>query len=111
MEDYIEEDNYLRAKKKVEKLKGFYWHLAFYLGVNLFISVSKIVNNLSDGETFMEAFGDFGTFAVWIFWGIGIFFHAMGVFGQNIFFGKDWEERKIKELMDEDTNHHKSFKP
>ncbi len=105
MDKYIEEDRYIRAKKKIEKLKGFYWHLAFYLGVNLFISISKIVSDLSEGKTFIEAFWDFGTFAVWFFWGIGIFFHAMGVFGQNIFFGKDWEERKIDEFMEEDKQH------
>jgi hypothetical protein len=102
MENFIEEDRYLRAKKKIEKLKGFYWHFASYFVVNMFISISKIVRNINNGETFMEAFWDFGTFAVWIFWGIGIFFHAIGVFGQNIFFGKDWEERKINEFMDED---------
>jgi len=102
---YLKEDNkYLRAKKKVEKLKGFYWHLAFYLGVNLFISTSKIVSDLSEGKTFVEIFWDFGTFAVWIFWGIGIFFHAIEVFKQNILFGKDWEERKLNEFMDEDND-------
>ncbi len=105
MDKYIEEDRYIRAKKKIEKLKGFYWHLAFYLGVNLFISISKIVSDVSEGKAFIEAFWDFGTFAVWFFWGIGIFFHAMGVFGQNIFFGKDWEERKIDEFMEEDKQH------
>lgn len=102
MENYREEDRYIRAKKRVEKLKGFYWHFASYFAVNMFISVNKIVRNINNGESFMEAFWDFGTFAVWIFWGIGIFFHAMGVFGQNILFGKDWEERKINEIMDED---------
>ena len=53
----------------------------------------------------MESFWDFGTFAVWIFWGIGLAFHAFGVFGQNILFGKDWEERKMKEFMDDDKQH------
>jgi len=102
MENYSEEERYLRAKKKVEKIKGFYWHFAVYFVVCMFLSVSKIIRNIIGGETFLDAFWDFGTFAIWFFWGIGIFFHAMGVFGQNIFFGKDWEEHKIKEFMDED---------
>jgi hypothetical protein len=38
-------------------------------------------------------------------WGIGVGFHALGVFGPNLLFGKDWEDRKIKELMDKDKNH------
>ncbi len=102
MENHIDEDRYLSARKKVEKLKGFYWHFAFYLAVNLFISISKIVSDLGEGKSFMEAFLDFGTFAVWIFWGIGIFFHAMGIFKQNIFLGKEWEERKINEFREND---------
>jgi len=102
MEDYSKEERYIRAKKKVEKIKGFYWHLASYLGVNMFISISKLVSDISESKTFIEAFWDFGTFAIWIFWGIGLFFHAMGVFGPNIFFGKDWEQRKMNEFMDED---------
>lgn len=37
-------------------------------------------------------------------WGIGIIFHAMKTFKWNPFFGKDWEERKLKQLIDEDNN-------
>lgn len=37
-------------------------------------------------------------------WGIGIVFHAVGVFQWNPFFNKDWEERKIKEFMDQDKD-------
>ncbi len=36
------------------------------------------------------------------FWGIGVFFHAMGVFKQNIFLGKEWEERKMNEFIGQD---------
>jgi hypothetical protein len=35
-------------------------------------------------------------------WGIGLVFHAIKVFGLSPFFGKNWEERKIKEYMEED---------
>jgi hypothetical protein len=30
--------------------------------------------------------------------------HGMSVFGRDLFFGADWEERKIKEFMDKDKN-------
>jgi len=36
---------------------------------------------------------------VTVFWGIGIIWHAIGVFGK---LGKNWEEKKIKELMEKD---------
>lgn len=101
-EDFSNEERFIRAKERVDKLKGFYWHLFSYICVNLFISISKIISNMSGGESFMDAFWDFGTFALWIFWGIGIGFHAMGVFGTNLVFGRKWEERKLKEFMDED---------
>jgi hypothetical protein len=32
-------------------------------------------------------------------WGIGLFFHGMSVFVFSKFPGKQWEERKIKEVM------------
>lgn len=91
-----------RAKKRVEELKGFYVHLTVYIAVNTFISTMKIVRNLGDGETFSEAFWDFGTFAVWFFWGIGMFFHGVKVFSYNPFFSKDWEQRQIQKYMDKD---------
>ena len=39
----------------------------------------------------------------WFYWGIGIAFHAIGVFGKGIIFSKDWEERKIQELIEEEN--------
>lgn len=91
---YYKEEAYLRAQKKVKKLIGFYWHLASYVIVNLFI-IAVIV--MSGGDLW-----SFGTFSTAIFWGIGLVFHALGVFGPDIFFGSNWEERKIKELMEKD---------
>jgi len=107
----IKDDKYLKAKNKVKKIKGFYWHLAVYLVINSFITVNKIIRNVfENGETYSEAFWDFGTFAVWIFWGIGVAIHGMNVIGLPSLLGKDWEERKIKKLMDEDLNQYNSFK-
>ena len=91
------EEAYIRAKKRLEKLKGFYWHLGSYLVVNTFI-VAMIVRNSGDGVFVWQ----FGVFATPIFWGIGLFFHFLGVFGRNIIFSQDWEDRKIKEYMDRD---------
>ena len=56
------EEAYLRAQKKVKSLIGFYWHLASYVIVNIFI-ITMIVTN---GGKFLS----FGTFATAIFWGI-----------------------------------------
>jgi hypothetical protein len=32
-------------------------------------------------------------------WGIGVLFHAIKTFDLNPFFGKQWEKRKIEEIM------------
>lgn len=91
------EEAYLRAQKKVKALVGFYWHLASYVIVNLFIIILIVANG---GKLF-----SFGTFATAFFWGIGLLFHFLGVFGPGFMFGKDWEQRKIKEMMDKENKH------
>ena len=92
----------LRAKKKLDKLIGFYWHLAVYIVVNVFLFILIGVNS-GDG------FWHFGAFATPLFWGIGLLFHFLGVFGPNFIFGKNWEEKKIKEYMDKDKEEYKRF--
>ena len=101
---YREEDAYIRAKKKLDNLKGFYWHLASYVIVNIFLII-VIASNQDEDESIWQ----FGTFATAFFWGIGLFFHFIGVFGTNLLFGKNWEERKIKEYMDKDNKEHRKF--
>ena len=110
--NYNEEQKYILAKKRVEKIKGFYIHLSVYIIVNIFLS-SMIIYGLStdsDGEyTLWEAFTHIGVYSTWFFWGIGIFFHWMGVFGFKSFISKNWEEKTIKELMDEEDKRSKRF--
>ncbi|MCH4568542.1 2TM domain-containing protein [Bacillus sp. ES1-5] len=85
------DENYLRAKKRVENLKAFYIHLAVYILVNLmlfFINISSDSSKL----WFLYPLGG---------WGIGIVIHGLTTFPFGIF-GKEWEERKIKEYMEKD---------
>lgn len=99
----IEGIKYLKAKKKVEKIKGFYIHLGVYLVVNLFISGIIIYGSTyEDDESYREAFSNFGVYSTWIFWGVGVLFHWFGVFGFNVFLGKNWEDRKLKEILDKE---------
>ena len=95
--NFNKEEAYLRAKKKLDKLKGFYWHLAAYILVNLFLIVT-VATNFDEDESFWQ----FGTFATAIFWGIGLLFHFLGVYGPDLLFGKNWEDRKIQKYMDKD---------
>ncbi|WP_394363793.1 2TM domain-containing protein [Flavobacterium covae] len=38
-------------------------------------------------------------------WGMGLFFHAIEVFG----YGKNWEERKIKEILRKENLQNKKW--
>jgi hypothetical protein len=83
--NYMENGAYYRAKKRVEQLKGFYGNLISYCCV---IPVLVFVN-----LTYMPQFHWFW-FSV-CGWGFGLTMHALQVFG----YGANWEERKIKEIL------------
>jgi hypothetical protein len=89
---FISEKKYRLAKKRVEKLKGFYLHLTIYL---LFVPVFIYLNYISRAGFPWAIFPIAG-------WGMGVMGHAAETFNYNPFFGKNWEERKIRELMDKD---------
>ncbi len=80
-----------KARAKVERLKGFYTHFVIYL---IFIPVFIYLNIKSGGFPW-ALFPILG-------WGLGVAGHASEVFEWNPFFGRRWEERKIKEFIDKD---------
>jgi|SRR5690554_177900 len=92
---------YLRAKRKVETLKGFYGHLLVYIIINAAIA-------LVSANFFGRGKADFSNWEIYItafFWGIGLLSHAIYVFFFLNFknnFLKRWEEKKIKQFLDED---------
>ena len=94
---FIEQQRFERAQKRLKKISGFYKHLMVYVLVNLFLITLQFFN-LDKGEKFFE----FSTFSTAFFWGIGLAFHAMSVFGKNIFLGSNWEEKKIQEFMEKE---------
>lgn len=84
-----EKENYKKAKKRVEVLKGFYGHLFSYFLVMPFL----VFINL---QTFPQYH--------WFWWpvlggGASVIIHSLYVFG----FGKNWEEKKIKEIMSQQS--------
>ena len=93
MDPLNKESKYIRAKERVDELKKFYGNLWSYIVV---ISVLALINYLTNEFRYMwflwAAFG----------WGIGVFFHALKTFDLNPLFGRKWEERKIKQLMEEE---------
>lgn len=88
---YQGEERYHKAQKRVEDIKGFYENLASYVFVNLGFLVLNLLTSPKHLWFFWPMLG----------WGIGVIIHGMKVFNYMPFFGKDWEERKIKEFMNE----------
>lgn len=95
MKDFKDSDiRYLEAQKRVKRLKGFYIHATVYVLVNLFI----IEQNVESGAS-LSSMDNYWTA---IFWGVGLLGHATSVFLPNLIMGDNWEEKKIRELMDKD---------
>ncbi|HNP32775.1 MAG TPA: 2TM domain-containing protein [Flavobacterium sp.] len=92
-----DELKYQQALKRVKRIKGFYTHLMVYIVINAGLLIAAYVNKNHE-----ENFWRWQTFNTVIFWGIGLVAHGMSVFLPTAIMGKDWEERKIKELMDKE---------
>lgn len=102
--DYNKEQQYVLAKKRVEKLGKFYKHLSVYIAVNVFLSAIFIYNDINAGDSFEEAFFNLGNYKIWFWWGIGILFQALNTFGLPFLLGKNWEQRKLQQYLKEEEN-------
>lgn len=100
--NFERETAYLNAKKRVDKLRGFYTHLAVYIGVNILITAIKMVKRLKNDVSFEELIFDLDISGVWLLWGIGLAIHGFAVFILPKIIGNDWEERKIRQFMEEE---------
>jgi hypothetical protein len=87
--DNLENSKYVKAVERVEKLKEFYQNLASYCLVIPFLIFINLRFSPGFHWFWFPIFG----------WGIGLTFHFLEVNNYNIFLGKNWEDRKIKEMM------------
>ena len=76
------------ARKRVEELKAFYGHAIVFAGV---MTLLFVINLLTRGEWWVQ----------WplMGWGIGLLVHGIAVFFKSSTVLKDWEDRKIKQLL------------
>lgn len=96
MEEFNKEEfeRYQRAKKQVEEIKGFYGNLLAYIVVNLFL----LFINLKYSPEYLWFFWPM------LGWGIGVLFHGLKAFNYTPFLGRNWEEKKLKEFMEQEKN-------
>jgi len=87
-----EQEEEKRIRRRVRKIRDFYSHLVVYLVVNAILVVVWYFTS--------------GGFPWFVFplggWGIGIFFHWYSVFVEDGLLGKNWEDRKVKQLMEKE---------
>jgi hypothetical protein len=89
---YIEDKRYEKAKERVEQIKGFYGNLTAYcivIPILIFINY----NTTSFPWAIFPALG----------WGFGVTAHGLEAFGINPLYGRKWEERKMREFMDDEN--------
>lgn len=88
---YIEDKRYQKARERVEAIKGFYGNLAAYCIVIPFLAWLNY-RTTSFPWIIFPVLG----------WGFGLLMHGLEAYGYNPLLGKRWEERKIRELMEND---------
>ena len=85
-----EDKKYRKALEKVRRMRGFYIHLVTYILINTMLFLLNIMTSPNVLWFYWPLLG----------WGIGIAMHAFYVFGFGRWFGSDWKEKKIKEIME-----------
>ncbi|MGK4567588.1 2TM domain-containing protein [Flavobacterium sp. 3HN19-14] len=91
-----QESIYIKAQKRVDDIKGFYGNLISYI---VFTIAFAILNLTTSPEYLWFLWPGLG-------WGFGVVVHGITVFNLVPFLGRDWEDKKIRELMEK----HKSDK-
>ncbi|CAN1524713.1 2TM domain containing protein [Flavobacteriaceae bacterium] len=91
--NFRKEELYLKASKRVEEIKGLHGHLVAFIVFNVGLVVLNAVTTPN------QLWFDYWFYWQFLIWGIGLVFHGLKVFNGIPFYGKKWEEKKIKELM------------
>lgn len=89
-------DAYRRARKQVRALRGWYRHALVYAAV---IGGLWLLHGLGVGPRVGHAGAMLWPLAPMLGWGLGVAIHGLSVWSRVGRAGRDWEERKIAELM------------
>lgn len=89
-----EQTNYFKAQKKIQEIKEFYGHLTAFIIIMTGLAVLNLITY---------------PYHLWFLyplvgWGIGLAIHAVKTFDYMPYLSEDWEERKIKQLMEKEKS-------
>lgn len=97
-----------RAIKKVQKIKKFHNHLRAYLVVNIgimflrYTGLGFVVSGIENADEGFLKWVDWNVFGIPIVWGCFLLFHAARAYEWLPFLDSKWEERKIRQFMEDD---------
>jgi len=97
MENYTQEERYLKAKDRIKQLKTFYIHLGVYIIFN-----SSFLALIYSGYDIKINFWQPGSFFMPSGWGLGLAIHALIVFIPNLSIFKHWEKKKLNQFINEE---------
>jgi hypothetical protein len=85
-----EDERLARARRQLAALEAFYIHLFVFATV---LAALAVINWATGGPWWV----------LWVLlgWGVGVLAHALTVFGQTSRAIADWEERKLREFLNE----------
>ncbi len=86
------DQRYQQARQRVVAIRGFYTHLLVFAVINAFLF---LINLLTTPGTWWFIWPLLG-------WGACVMLHAVVALGAESWWGKEWEERKIHDLIDRD---------
>ena len=87
---YQNEDRYIKAKKRFNKIKAFYLHVLIYVSVTLTIIFINLKFTPQEQWFWYAVVGG----------GIPLLIHACKIYVFNDY----WEERKIQEVLNKEEN-------
>ncbi len=108
-DEFSTDENFNAAYRKVRRIKGFYSHLKVYIIVKIIIIISNLKNGFIGNRIEIRGFRDWEVYSTAFYWGIALAIHAFTVFGPDIFFNKDWEDRKIQKYMEKEAQNKKKW--
>jgi hypothetical protein len=88
-----EEEKYKKAQARVRRIKSFYSNVITYVLVNILLIVINLISNPHH----------LWFYWVSLIWGCVLVIQGINTFTiRDHFLGEEWEEKKIRELMDKE---------
>ena len=94
-----QERAYRQARRAVRALRFWYIHLTVYLAVNALLWTKYLVIGPTQWAMDRPHWPSWPVGPT-VFWGIGLLIHGLVVWMRVSRRGRDWEDRKIREYMD-----------